>query len=445
MSADPVRWLWAALTVGLWLAGTLWIAWRVRRQARAAAVSGETLIAVASQTGFGDDLADMTRDAFLSADKPSRVVSFADLSAEDLQTAERVLFVASTTGEGDAPDSAARFVRKVMGDAADLSGLSYGLLALGDRSYREFCGFGRALDDWLKASGARPLFDRIEVDNGAADEIGRWREALTPLTGAASAAEWERPPARSWRLVARSLMNAGSPGEDVWRVAFEPVDGVLDWAAGDIAEFEIETPGGEGVRREYSVASLPLDERAEFVVRMMRGADGAPGLGSGRLTSMATGEIIPMRIRTNRAFHGPAAETPMILVGNGTGIAGLRAHLKARNAAGSPGRAWLMFGERTAAHDSLFDDELSDWLDDGTLTRLDRVFSRDQGDGRYVQAVIGTAADEVRTWVADGAAIYVCGSLEGMAGGVYAALEAALGADRCRDLIETGRYRQDVY
>ena len=150
-----------------------------------------------------------------------------------------------------------------------------------------------------------------------------------------------------------------------------------------------------------------------------------------------------MRLRTNRSFHGPEDETPMILIGNGTGIAGLRAHLKARSPAG--GGAWLLFGERTRAHDAFFDAELQAWLESGVLRRLDRAFSRDAGDGRYVQNLVAGAADELRDWIGRGAAIHVCGSLEGMAAGVHAALETALGAEALLDLLETGRYRRDVY
>lgn len=446
MTADPTRWLWAAVTVGLWLILTLVIAWRARKNTKAIMTSGETLIAVASQTGFGDELAAMTCDALVAADRPARVVSFADLTPEDLQVAERILFVASTTGEGDPPDSAARFVRKIMGEAADLSSLTYGLLALGDHTYKDFCGFGRALDDWLTTCRARPLFQAIEVDNGDPDAIARWREELGRLTGSQAIVEWSLPDATPWRLAERRLLNPGSPGEGAWLVGFEPIDGALDWVAGDIAVFELATPESEAAHREYSVASLPADGRAEFVIRLMRGPDGAPGLGSGRLTqTLAVGDTILMRIRPNRAFHGPAADAPMILIGNGTGIAGLRAHLKQRRAEGASAPNWLMFGERTARHDSLFDAELQAMLADGSLVRLDRVFSRDAGDGRYVQAVIVEAADEVRAWINRGAVLYVCGSLEGMAGGVHTALEQVLGAEVVRDLTETGRYRQDVY
>ena len=151
-----------------------------------------------------------------------------------------------------------------------------------------------------------------------------------------------------------------------------------------------------------------------------------------------------MRIRPNRGFHGPTAETPLILIGNGTGLAGLRAHWKAR-AGASHGGVWLMFGERTRAHDAFLDDELEAALMSGDLTRLDRTFSRDPGDARYVQALITDHADDLRAWVDRGALILVCGSLDGMSKDVQAALADALGPERLAELTEAGRYRRDVY
>ena len=446
MIDDPIRLAWAAATVVVWLAFTGWTVWRFRSQPAPAAQPGSTLIAVASQTGFGDELAGMTAKAFTNAGQTAQIKSFAEIEPADLTTAARVLFIASTTGEGDAPDSASGFVRKMMSDGADLSGVSYGLLSLGDRTYAEFCGFGRALDGWLKRAGATALFDAVEVDNGDAAAIRHWQGELSRLTGSVAAPDWAPPSYGDWRLVERRLLNPGSPGEGAWHLAFEPVDGVLQWVAGDIAEVGVPTPEGGLAHREYSVASLPSDGRAEFLIRLMKRPDGTPGLASGWLTqTLNVGDIAPLRIRANRAFHGPDAATPMILIGNGTGIAGLRSHLKTRAAQGATAGAWLMFGERTSAHDRFHDEELQAWRTSGVLTRLDRTFSRDAGDDRYVQAVIEAEADAVRDWVARGAAIYVCGSLEGMAGGVNAALEAVLGAETLRDLVENGRYRRDVY
>ena len=134
----------------------------------------------------------------------------------------------------------------------------------------------------------------------------------------------------------------------------------------------------------------------------------------------------------------------MVLVGNGTGIAGLRAHLVARIAAGAR-RNWLLFGERNADRDAFYRDDLAQWRREGWLERFDAVFSRDGGRHRYVQDALQDAADELREWVAAGAAIHVCGSLQGMAPAVDAVLRSALGDAAVDAMLADGRYRRDVY
>ena len=456
MTADPQRWLWAVGAVVLWLALIAVTVWRERRaaalararsDAMAAAGSGQgrpILVAFASQTGFAEELAWMTARALGDGGVGARVLSFADLDTETLKAADRALLIVSTTGEGDPPDAAARFVRKTMTAGADLASMRFGVLALGDRSYDQFCGFGHAVDGWLRRAGAEPLFDMVEVDNGEAGAIRHWQHQLNQITGSVTAPDWTPPAYDPWRLVERTLVNPGSPGGGAWHLAFEAVGDAPVWSAGDIAEIGLpERDGATPGSREYSIASLPSDGRVEFLIRLMRHPDGTPGLASGWLTQgLALGDEIGMRLRPNRSFHGPDDATPMILIGNGTGIAGLRAHLKARTAAGG---AWLLFGERTQAHDAFFDAELRGWLASGVLRRLGRSFSRDAGDGRYVQDLVAAAADDLRDWVARGAAIYVCGSLEGMSQGVHAALEKALGAEVVLAMPEDGRYRRDVY
>ena len=457
MTADPLRWLWAALAVALWMGIVAAVAWgraRVRRAAAARATAlapadgaDALLVAYASQTGHAEELAWMTAASLSRAGVPARVVPLGDLDPPALRAAGRVLIIAATTGEGDGPDPMAAFMRRYMTAPADLSGLSYALLALGDRTYADFCGFGRALDIWLQRSGAAPLFDRVEVDNGDAGAIRHWQHQLGVVTGHAVEADWTPPAYDRWRLAGRTHLNPGSPGGEAWLLAFEPVDHAPAWVAGDIAEIGLPPPDGEPSpgSREYSVASLPADGRVEFIVRRMTRPDGSVGLASGWLTrELAVGDAVDMRVRVNRGFHGPAAEVPLILIGNGTGLAGLRAHWRARG--GQPhGGVWLMFGERTSAHDAFLDEELRAALGSGLLTRLDRAFSRDPGDGRYVQDLIAQNTDELAAWVHRGAVVLVCGSLEGMSQGVHAALETALGADRLLTLAETGRYRRDVY
>ena len=455
MTGDPVRWLWTAVAVGLWLLVVAAVAWSRARTRRAAAARTHALasggdavtVAFASQTGLAEELAWMTARSLSEAGTSARVTPLGEMNAAALRAANRLLIVASTTGEGDAPDGVSRFVRQTMDAPVDLSGLAYGLLALGDRTYADFCGFGRALDGWLQRSGAEPLFDRVEVDDGDAGAVRHWQHQLGLLTGATIHADWTPPAYDRWTLVERRHLNPGSPGGEAWLLAFAPDGHKRAWVAGDIAEIGLpaRADGTDPGSREYSVASLPDDGRAEFIVRRMIRPDGSPGFASGWLThDLAVGEAVDMRIRPNRSFHGPAPGTPLILIGNGTGLAGLRAHWKAR--AGQPhGGVWLLFGERTRAHDAFLDEELQAAVMAGDLTRLDRAFSRDAGDGRYVQALIAEHGDTLRDWVDRGAAIHVCGSLEGMSKGVQTALADVLGAGRLTELTEAGRYRRDVY
>jgi sulfite reductase (NADPH) flavoprotein alpha-component len=225
-----VRWLWAAVAVGLWLGviAAVVIARRLargREAANAAALASEghaeVLVAFASQTGLAEELAWMTARSLSEGGTSARVALLGDLEAADLRAAGQLLIVASTTGEGDAPDSMSWFVRKQMSEPANLSGLRYGLLALGDRTYAEFCGFGRALDGWLQASGATRLFDTVEVDNGETGAIRHWQHQLGQLTGHAVQADWTPPAYDRWRLIERTHLN---PGRDATEYSRDAVD-----------------------------------------------------------------------------------------------------------------------------------------------------------------------------------------------------------------------------
>ncbi|MEH6664469.1 MAG: sulfite reductase subunit alpha [Brevundimonas sp.] len=446
MTADPIRWAWAAVAVILWLALIGLIALRRARKTAdtAGGAPGAVLVVFASQTGFAEDLARRSAAALEAGGVPTALIRLGDLTADRLAAAPRALFLVSTTGEGDAPDSAVAFLRRMA--PLDLSGLSYGVLALGDRSYSRFCAFGQALDDWLRTNNARPLFDRVEVDDGDAGAIRHWQHQLNRITGRTDAPDWAPPAYAPWRLIERERLNGpDSPGEGLWRLALEPVGAMPDWRAGDIAE--IGVPAAPGLpphaHREYSVASLPADGRLELIVRLMRGPDGAPGLASGWLTeACAIGAPVDLRLRANSAFHGPEGSPPMILIGAGSGLAGLHAHIRERRAAGH-GPNWLILGERHPDHDRILDDELQALCDGGALERLDRVFSRGAG-GRYVQDHLRDHADRVRDWIARGAVIHVCGAVA-MGAGVHAALGEILGAEALENLILQGRYRRDVY
>ena len=446
LTIDPVRWGGAIALSSGYLAMCFAI-WRARAGARkgAGAVDADWLVVHASQTGGAEYLAAQTAATLRTGGLSARALCMSELGLDALSNAGRILFIASTYGEGDAPDTAARFAGVTMGRAAELSHLHYAVLALGDSSYTQYCGFGRALDGWLAAHGATPLFERIDVDRGNPAALSQWQHQIGRLAGTSDAPDWEAPGYGDWRIAQRVLINPGSAGAPLYRIALVPADAALPaWEAGDLAQ--VSAPADPGHPREFSIASLPPEGRLELLVRLQRRADGSLGAASGWLcTGASEGEAVRLRIRAHGRFRlNGNAGRPLIAIGNGSGLAGLRALLKSRIDAGE-GNNWLLFGERTAAHDFLCRDELQGWLASSGLARLDLAFSRDGATPHYVQHLVREHAQEFRKWVESGAAIYVCGSLQGMAGGVHEALTEVLGPETLDALTAEGRYRRDVY
>ncbi|WP_426688052.1 flavodoxin domain-containing protein [Rhodanobacter ginsengiterrae] len=467
--------------------------------ARAALADVSVRVIYASQTGFAEQLARRTLQSLQAAGIPARVDGIDSVTADDLRHAGRVLIVASTTGDGEPPDMALKFSRLAMQQPAELAGLRYALLALGDSDYDDFCGFGRQLQRWLQASGAQALFDPVEVDSEDEASLRHWQHHLATLSGVSDLPDWQAPKYQRWRLTERRLLNGGSIGEPCFHLALQPLQGSASWQAGDLVEIGpchpaqrvadwLSARGMDGCvpvlferqrlplaellarcrlpeagevdgldeqaaaallrrlpHREYSIASLPEDAAVHLLVRQMRGRGGYLGLGSGWLTEHAPiGAEIALRVRSNTNFHAPRDGRPLILIGNGTGLAALRALLKARIAAGHR-RNWLLFGERQAARDFLYREDIENWMVHGGIERADFAWSRDQAERIHVQQRLREAADELRAWVDAGAAVYVCGSLDGLAPGVDAVLHDLLGARQVDQLREQGRYRRDVY
>lgn len=499
------RWVGAAITVFAYAAFCAAILWRSRpRQQHDETSSGTgmsfVLVAYASQTGFAKQLAERSAESLRHSGVTVKLRALGEVDGELLATAERALFVASTTGEGDPPDPALGFVRGVMAQPAALGHLAYAVLALGDRDYEHFCGFGHQLDDWLRQHGARPLFDLVEVDNADESALRHWQHHLGRIGGITDLPDWTPPRYEPWILRGRRELNPGSVGGGAFHLSIAPPAGTAPtWQAGDIAEIGprhsiqsvaallqaiglptdtgVEVDGGQeslssllarshlpamdailGLdaqalaetlkplpHREYSISSLPTDGTVEILLRRMLRPDGTPGLGSGWLCDHAPlGGEIALRLRSNPNFHGPDPATPMILIGNGTGIAGLRGLLKSRATAGAR-RNWLLFGERNAERDFFHGDEVREWQAQGFLQRVDLAFSRDQEQRIYVQHKVQAASEVLREWVDAGAAIYVCGSLSGMAPGVDAVLRQVLGDTEVESMLANGRYRRDVY
>ncbi len=464
----------------------------------AASIGGAPiLLAFATQGGQAERIALHSAAALRAGGRAVDLRALSALTPGALAGYEHALFVASTFGEGEAPDAARRFTRELHAQSVSLSGCHYAVLALGDRNYARYCGYGIALGQRLAALGATPLFPLIDVDQGDPKAIGRWMHALGEL-GAAGGdlpAGGDGAPMTDWPLVGRTHLNPGSLGTPLYEIVLQmPPDAI--WQAGDLLDVAArhapatvdvwlaatgldgdapvawrgashtlrealawsELPGvahrfdsnqqcADALKatapRRYSIAGIPHDGALTLLVRQQRHEQGL-GLASGWMTGhLAIGGAVRARLATNALFHGPIDERPCIYIGNGSGLAGLRGHLRSRVLAGQH-RNWLLFGERQREFDSLCAAEIARWREAGALPELDLVFSRDAAP-EYVQDRLRARADTLRAWVGQGAVIHVCGSLQGMAGEVDAALAGILGEAGRDLLLDKGRYRRDVY
>jgi sulfite reductase (NADPH) flavoprotein alpha-component len=213
--------------------------------------------------------------------------------------------------------------------------------------------------------------------------------------------------------------------------------------------------------RLYSIASSPKAHPGEVhltvsAVRYSNGRRHRKGVSSTFLADRASEADVPVFVQKSAHFRPPHhADTPMIMVGPGTGIAPFRGFLHERQVRGDRGRNWLFFGEQHAATDFYYRDELEAMRDSGFLTRLDVAFSRDQSDKIYVQDRMREQGAQLWSWLEDGAHFYVCGDANRMARDVDAALKDVIAthggmsdekaAEYVSRLSREKRYARDVY
>ena len=454
------------------------------------------LIAYASQTGTAEQLAWRTATSLQSAHQPVTVKAVQQLTAEDLAQTTQVLFIASTYGTGEAPDLASTFEKKMLHSTLDLSHLNYAVLALGSQEYADsYCQFGHRLASWLKQNQAQAFFDTIEVNNNDAEQIKAWDDALKHASKLELHSASLEKVFDTWTLQKRDLLNPNSLGAPAFNLELKAQHEVT-WQAGDIAEIQPANSHARITRfmqqhkivantpvdslnisiehalwdrdltqevepfanmehlleqlkplatREYSIASIPSQQILRLVVRQQSNAEGELGLGSGWLTQhSAVPSEIALRIRTNASFHLINDNRPMICIGNGTGIAGLMSLLHARTRLNYT-QNWLIFGERQREYDFFYQSTIEAWQTTGMLQHLDLAFSRDQEEKVYVHHKLSQKSEELKAWIANGAVIYVCGSIQGMATDVDYVLQDILGEAQLDDLRQQGRYRRDVY
>lgn len=214
--------------------------------------------------------------------------------------------------------------------------------------------------------------------------------------------------------------------------------------------------------RLYSISSAPeeVGEEVHLTVGVLRYEhNGIPrtGAASGFLGERLEEEgSVRVFVEENPRFRLPEnPDTPVIMIGAGTGVAPFRAFMQQRAANGDSGKNWLIFGNQHFTQDFLYQTEWQGWAKDGLLNKYDFAWSRDQEEKIYVQHKIREEAAELWQWLQQGAHIYVCGDASRMAKDVEQALldtiaeQGGLSADDADEYLDNlrqeGRYQRDVY
>ncbi|CAI6313029.1 Sulfite reductase [NADPH] flavoprotein alpha-component [Bacillus subtilis] len=168
------------------------------------------------------------------------------------------------------------------------------------------------------------------------------------------------------------------------------------------------------------------------------------------------GDTLPVYVQHNQNFKLPKDhETPIIMVGPGTGVAPFRSFMQEREETGAEGKAWMFFGDQHFVTDFLYQTEWQNWLKDGVLTKMDVAFSRDTEEKVYVQHRMLEHSAELFEWLQEGAAVYICGDEKHMAHDVHHTLleiiekEGNMSREEAEaylaDMQQQKRYQRDVY
>ncbi len=544
----------------------------------AAKPAGKLSIIFASQTGNAKGVAEALEQEAKAEGIAVELFDASDYKGKNLAKETHVIVVASTNGEGEAPDNAIELHEFLQSKKAPkLPNLQYAVIALGDSSYEFFCQTGKDFDTYLSKLGATAFIDRIDCDVDYEAPAAEWRkqaleqvkEALSsgneaevvqlPVGQAAPghSAYNKQNPYTATLLTSQKITGRDS-GKDVRHVEIDLEESGLTYQAGDalgvwfdnsselanailakaglsgvesvevdgeslsihsalVSKYEItasnpqfvtkfaELSGSKKLQklvedkdklreyaantqvvdvlaekktklsaeelvgllrrltpRLYSIASsqTEVDEEVHLTVGLVeydKGDEKRYGGASGFLAQrLEEGGEVKVFVEHNNNFKLPQDDnTPIIMVGPGTGIAPFRSFIQERDNRDAEGKNWLFFGDRTFTQDFLYQVEWQKYLKSGLLTRLDVAFSRDQAEKVYVQHRILENAEQVWQWIQDGAYIYVCGDATRMAKDVHDALvfvaeqQGKLSREEAEafinDLRKAKRYQRDVY
>ncbi len=551
------------------------------QQLSAAAVAqpaGKLTIIHASQTGNAKGLAEALKGEAEAAGIAVELFAAGDYKGKNLAKETHVIIVASTHGEGEAPDDAIELHEFLQSKKAPkLQNLKYAVIGLGDSSYEFFCQTAKDFDSYISQLGGESMLDRLDCDVDYDVPAAEWRskalekvKETLPTGGEAevvqlpvanakhAATQYSKQNPYEATLLASQKITGRSSGKDVRHIEIDLEGSGLTYQPGDalgvwyenapalaealaarvgldgaenleidgealtlkqalISKYEItaanpqlvtkfaELSGSKKLEklvadkdklrryagqtqvidvlaekktkltaeqltgllrrltpRLYSIASSQEEVGEEVhltvgVVEFESGEETRQGGASSHLSyRLEEGDSVKVFVEGNNNFKLPADDnTPVIMIGPGTGIAPFRAFVQERDNREADGKNWLFFGDRTFTEDFLYQVEWQKYLKSGAVSQLDVAFSRDQVEKVYVQHRLLEHAAQVWQWLQDGAHVYVCGDANYMAKDVHEALviiaeqqgqQSREQAEQyLNELRKNKRYQRDVY
>ncbi|WP_332877109.1 PepSY domain-containing protein [Massilia sp. S19_KUP03_FR1] len=451
---------WLGLVLGLcalcapWLAVTGVTVWWRRQRAKpriagnSAAQLADTVILVGSENNSTWGFARVFHDALRAAGQRVHTAPMNQFSSR-YKAAAKLFVLTSTYGDGAAPASASQFLDLLDRVPANPA-RQFAVLGFGDSQFAQFCQFARDVDAALLSHGWQPMLALATIDRQSTQQFAQWGNAVGERLGIELRLEHTPVHPRTFLLRLEERIDYGAQEQQptvVLRFGAAPAQVSGLWfqrllrrrrlprfEAGDLAG--VIAPGSP-MPRFYSLASGARDGILEICVRRQPG-----GLCSTYLHGLQPGDLIEAFIHPNPAFRPASGKAPVILIGAGTGIGPLAGFIR-NNTGKHP--MYLYWGGRDPASDFLYQPELRNYLADRRLTQLHTAFSRVE-NGTHVQNRLTDDAEHMRTLIADGGQVLVCGS-SAMAAGVRAALDTILAPLKLNvaTLRTCGRYREDVF
>lgn len=490
----------------------------------------------ATQSGNSRKVAKMLEARANEMHIPVKVLDIADYPPHQIKKEKNVIIICSTQGEGDPPLSAEEFYAYIHSNkVGKLDQLQYAVLALGDKSYVNFCKTGKDIDERLHALGAKRIIPRADCDVNFKPTAEKWINELT-ATLAEKSSRTQASPQQSFTarneatpvetrnidiftrsqpgtLVVSDIIHLNGRGstkdtihvelvDEKQQIFYQPgdslgiyfhndaalVDAILEYLKCDGKEMviyqnvqmsirecleqkaeltllnrEFLSKLGEASQKEeikalandtarlsqyiygrdvldvlqefkikikaqqladtlypiqprlYSIASSPLYQEGEVHLTIGKlqyqfNERQKNGMCSGFVaTDLKAGDIVNAYVHENEAFRLPSDDAPIIMIGQGTGIAPYRAFMQDIEARGRSNKTWLFFGNPHFTTDFLYQTDWQQWYKKKLLSRIDLAWSRDQAEKIYVQHRLRQKAREVFDWIDDGAHIYLCG------------------------------------